>query len=58
MALNRSLAPPTAGLEVPDPACDLDYTPVTAKAMPGVRFALNNVMAFAGNNVSLLFEAA
>ena len=31
LALEHQVAPPTANLEVPDPECDLDYVPVTAR---------------------------
>jgi 3-oxoacyl-[acyl-carrier-protein] synthase II len=58
MALKTGMAPPTAGLEEPDPACDLDYIPGTARSLPGLRHAVNNVMAFAGNNISLVLRAA
>ena len=31
LALEHQVVPPTANLEVPDPACDLDYVPKTAR---------------------------
>jgi act minimal PKS ketosynthase (KS/KS alpha) len=31
LALRHQVIPPTANLEVPDPECDLDYVPVTAR---------------------------
>lgn len=31
LALTRGVIPPTANYETPDPACDLDYVPVTAR---------------------------
>ena len=31
LALKYQVVPPTANLDVPDPACDLDYVPVTAR---------------------------
>jgi 3-oxoacyl-[acyl-carrier-protein] synthase II len=58
LALGSGLVPPTAGLSEPDPACDLDYTPGTARAVPDLRYAINNVMAFAGNNISLVLGTA
>lgn len=54
LALGSGTIPPTAGLTDPDPACDLDYTPRVARRLPELRYAINNVMAFAGNNISLV----
>ena len=49
LALHHQIFPPTANLENPDPACDLDYVPVTAQ--PGViRAALSNSFGFGGHN--------
>ncbi len=31
LALRHQVVPPTANLTVPDPQCDLDYVPVTAR---------------------------
>jgi 3-oxoacyl-[acyl-carrier-protein] synthase II len=55
LTLHHRVAPPTVGLEEPDPACDLDYLPATPRPAPFLRFAINNVMAFGGNNVAVLF---
>ena len=55
MALARGIVPPTANLREPDPALDLDYTPLTAKSRE-MRFALSNSLGFGGTNVSLLFK--
>jgi 3-oxoacyl-(acyl-carrier-protein) synthase len=32
LALEHQVVPPTANLEVPDPECDLDYVPGTARS--------------------------
>ena len=32
LAIEHDVAPPTANLTTPDPACDLDYVPRTARA--------------------------
>lgn len=55
LALHGRVAPPTAGLENPDPQCPLDYLPGKGRAVPAMRHAMNNVLAFGGNNVALLF---
>jgi minimal PKS ketosynthase (KS/KS alpha) len=34
LAIEHGIAPPTANLTTPDPACDLDYVPGTARAVP------------------------
>ncbi len=34
LAIEHGIAPPTANLNTPDPACDLDYVPRTARALP------------------------
>jgi minimal PKS ketosynthase (KS/KS alpha) len=34
LAIARDVVPPTANLTVPDPACDLDYTPREARQVP------------------------
>jgi 3-oxoacyl-[acyl-carrier-protein] synthase II len=47
LACGRGLVPPTINLEQPDPACDLDYTPLVARSLP-VRVALSNSMGIGG----------
>jgi len=49
--------PPTANLDKPDPACDLDYVPNTAREMP-VRAVLSNSFAFGGLNAVLALKRA
>jgi 3-oxoacyl-[acyl-carrier-protein] synthase II len=44
---------PTRNLEHPDPECDLDYVPHSARRMR-VRNALSNSLGFGGHNVSIL----
>ena len=49
MALNTGIIPPTIGLDVPDPECDLNYTPNKAvKADPVI--AISNSFGFGGHN--------
>lgn len=53
-ALKEGIIPPTAGLTQPDPECDLDYVPVTARrAEPDC--ALSSSMGFGGHNACLAF---
>jgi nodulation protein E len=56
-ALAENVVPPTANLDQPDPACDLDYVPNTARDMP-VRAALSNSFAFGGLNAVLALKRA
>jgi nodulation protein E len=52
MALREGVIPPTIGYLGPDPACDLDYVPNEARAMP-VDAAISNSFAFGGLNAVL-----
>lgn len=49
MALKDGIVPPTANYEEPDPKCDLDYVPNTAR-QADVAVALSNSFAFGGLN--------
>jgi 3-oxoacyl-[acyl-carrier-protein] synthase II len=55
LAIRDQIAPPTAGLENPDPACDLDYTPLTAKKR-SIDHVLSNSFGFGGTNGTLAFS--
>ena len=56
LAIRDGVLPPTINLENPDPDCDLDYVPGTARRAP-VRVALSNSFGFGGTNGSLVFRA-
>jgi 3-oxoacyl-[acyl-carrier-protein] synthase II len=53
LAIKEGLVPPTINLENPDPECDLDYVPNTAREMK-VRVAVNNSFGFGGHNATLV----
>ena len=55
LAIQEGIVPPTINLETPDPACDLDYVPLTARQMP-VRTALANGFGFGGQNGVIVFR--
>lgn len=56
LAIKNGVLPPTINLDNPDPECDLDYIPNTAREKK-VRLALNNSFGFGGHNASLAFRA-
>jgi nodulation protein E len=55
MALREKIIPPTANFTTPDPECDLDYVPNTARTAE-VDCALSNSFAFGGLNAVLAFS--
>jgi len=54
LTVEKGIIPPTIHYEVPDPLCDLNYTP-NQSVKKEVRVALSNSFAFGGNNVCLVF---
>jgi len=55
LALHEGVVPPTINLETPDPQCDLDYVPLTARRMT-VGVALANGFGFGGQNGVIVFR--
>ncbi len=54
LAMREGVVPPTMNLHTPDPACDLDYVPNEARAVPGIRHVLSNSFGFGGQNITLV----
>ncbi len=55
LAIKNSLIPPTINLIEPDPECDLDYVPNTAR-QADLAVALTNSFGFGGHNATLVIE--
>jgi 3-oxoacyl-[acyl-carrier-protein] synthase II len=55
LAIRDGVAPPTINYHTPDPECDLDYVPNTARRMR-IDVALSNSFGFGGTNGSLIFR--
>lgn len=55
LAIYDQVAPPTINLETPDPECDLDFIPKTAREMK-IDIAMSNSFGFGGTNSTLIFK--
>ncbi|WP_459556330.1 beta-ketoacyl-[acyl-carrier-protein] synthase family protein [Lacunimicrobium album] len=55
LSMRDNVLPPTINYETPDPDCDLDYVPNTARDAK-VNRALSNSFGFGGQNISLIFS--
>lgn len=55
LAVQEDIVPPTIGYKEPDPACDLDYVPNTARKAE-VELALSASLGFGGHNAYLAFK--
>ena len=56
LAIRDQVLPPTINYETPDPECDLDYVPNTARDAK-VTTTISNSFGFGGTNGSLIFRA-
>lgn len=53
--IQEGVIPPTINLETPDPECDLNYTPLTAKEAT-VDVTLSNSFGFGGHNACIMLR--
>ena len=55
LVVRHGIIPPTTSYTTPDPECDLDYVPNTARRRE-VNYALNSSFGFGGTNASILLK--
>jgi 3-oxoacyl-[acyl-carrier-protein] synthase II len=55
LALRDQVVPATINLDVPDPECDLDYVPHTARSLK-LNTVMSNSFGFGGTNATLIFK--
>lgn len=55
LSLHHQCIPPTINYENPDPVCDLDYVPNTARSMQ-IRAAMSNSFGFGGTNGVIIMK--
>jgi len=53
LALRDQVSPPTINLDKPDPACDLNYTPLQPQQRP-IKAVMSNSFGFGGHNASIV----
>ena len=55
LAIKNGVVPPTINYTTPDPDCDLDYVPNTAREA-NVTVCMNNSLGFGGHNACAIFK--
>ncbi|PIV29266.1 MAG: beta-ketoacyl-[acyl-carrier-protein] synthase II, partial [Zetaproteobacteria bacterium CG02_land_8_20_14_3_00_50_9] len=55
LAIQHGVVPPTINLDQPDPECDLDYVPHTARDA-NIEVAISNSFGFGGTNASVVLK--
>lgn len=55
LAVKNGAIPPTINLNEPDPECDLDYVPHTARRQE-VKVAMSNTFGFGGHNATIVLQ--
>jgi 3-oxoacyl-[acyl-carrier-protein] synthase II len=55
LAIKDNIVPPTINYEYPDPECDLDYVPNTARKTP-VNCCMSNSLGFGGHNATVVLK--
>ena len=55
LAIHNGVVPPTINYTTPDPDCDLDYVPNTARETK-VEVCANNSLGFGGHNACAIFK--
>ena len=58
VAMRSGVIPPTCHYNEPDPQCDLDYVPNTARSGVAVGAVMSNSFAFGGTNAVLIAQSA
>ena len=56
LSIVNDLVLPTVNLDNPDPECDLDYVPHSARHL-SIEYALSNSFGFGGHNATLVLKA-
>ena len=55
LSIYHQIAPPTLGLQNPDPQCDLDYISQGGVRNKNIKYMLSNSFGFGGTNATLVF---